>query len=138
MECTTNLDVFLKNKSEDDRSEDQETVFMSSLSLSKYQKDAIEILEKPFCMYLLTPKEGLSDINILEKKPINVQKIYRTRQLVDCLDTSNNWLESTIMEVKQDKVFIHYNGWPSRWDEWIPIDSKRLAPVHTHTNGPRK
>lgn len=28
---------------------------------------------------------------------------------------------------------IHYNGWGSRWDEWIPSNSSRLAPFRTFT-----
>ena len=31
-------------------------------------------------------------------------------------------------------VYVHYNGWPSRWDEWIPVDSPRLAPFRTRTS----
>jgi hypothetical protein len=30
-------------------------------------------------------------------------------------------------------VFVHYNGWGSRWDEWIPINSSRLATFRSHT-----
>ena len=30
-------------------------------------------------------------------------------------------------------MYIHYNGWPTRWDEWIPVDSPRLAPFRTRT-----
>ena len=30
-------------------------------------------------------------------------------------------------------LLIHYNGWPSRWDEWIRSDSERLRPFRTRT-----
>ena len=30
-------------------------------------------------------------------------------------------------------VLIHYDGWASRWDEWIAADSPRIAPLHTYT-----
>jgi hypothetical protein len=53
--------------------------------------------------------------------------------LVDCQDRFNKWFESTIVEVKEDSIFVHYNGWPDKWNEWIPINSPRLAPVHTHS-----
>eukprot|EP00475_Leptophrys_vorax_P028481 TRINITY_DN4121_c0_g1_i1.p1 TRINITY_DN4121_c0_g1~~TRINITY_DN4121_c0_g1_i1.p1 ORF type:complete len:912 (-),score=279.12 TRINITY_DN4121_c0_g1_i1:98-2833(-) len=56
--------------------------------------------------------------------------------LVDALDKTNKWYESKVLDVKENEVFIHYNGWADRWDEWIPKDSDRLAQVHTHTTGP--
>ena len=30
-------------------------------------------------------------------------------------------------------LYIHYNGWANRWDEWIDINSPRIAPFRTHT-----
>ncbi|GMH72736.1 hypothetical protein TL16_g05995 [Triparma laevis f. inornata] len=30
-------------------------------------------------------------------------------------------------------VRIRYNGWPSRWDEWVRVDSGRLSPFRTKT-----
>merc|ERR1712216_654631 len=33
-------------------------------------------------------------------------------------------------------LLIHYNGWPSRWDEWIRSDSERLRPFRTRTRHP--
>lgn len=41
-------------------------------------------------------------------------------------DVTNKWYQSTILEIKEDEIFIHYNGWGDRWDQWIPIDSHRL------------
>src|SRR5581483_1660243 len=29
-------------------------------------------------------------------------------------------------------VLIHYIGWDSRWDEWIPLWSNRVAPPQSH------
>jgi hypothetical protein len=31
------------------------------------------------------------------------------------------------------QILIHYDGWASRWDEWIAADSPRIAPLHTYT-----
>jgi len=31
------------------------------------------------------------------------------------------------------KAFIHYNGWDARWDEWLPLNSQRIAPFRTFT-----
>mmetsp|Transcript_4952 Transcript_4952/g.4864 ORF Transcript_4952/g.4864 Transcript_4952/m.4864 type:complete len:270 (+) Transcript_4952:599-1408(+) len=30
-------------------------------------------------------------------------------------------------------AYFHYNGWPTRWDEWINISSPRIQPLHAHT-----
>ena len=56
-------------------------------------------------------------------------------QWVDTLDTVGQWLEAVIMEVSPGgaQVFVHYNGWTTRWDEWLPATSPRLAPFRTHT-----
>ena len=39
------------------------------------------------------------------------------------------------MEVSADRktVLIHYNGWPTRWDEWILFSSPRIAPFRSRT-----
>lgn len=64
---------------------------------------------------------------------------YTDRQLqvgqwVDVLDTVDQWLEAQVIEVLPGpKAFIHYIGWPDRWDEWIPFDSPRIQPLRTHT-----
>jgi hypothetical protein len=79
---------------------------------------------------------------------------------VDCLDTSRQWLEATIVRVFVCRcagvghasyphvdcphsdasqsctgcphgsawVFVHYNGWEARWDEWLRKNSPRLPP----------
>jgi len=63
---------------------------------------------------------------------------FQPTMVIDVCDTVNKWYESTIRDVRADKVMVHYNGWASSWDEWIPVDSERLAPVNTHTSGPRR
>lgn len=47
---------------------------------------------------------------------------------MDALDTAGVWMKGTIMERDGRRVFIHYFGWPARWDEWIDVQSSRLAP----------
>ena len=42
-------------------------------------------------------------------------------QWVDALDTVNKWLEATVVAVRDSFVFIHYNGWDRRWDEWLHV-----------------
>lgn len=54
-------------------------------------------------------------------------------QWLDVKDTVNQWLECTVMDISEDKVLIHYHGWPSRWDEWIDFNSNRIAAFRTRT-----
>lgn len=36
-------------------------------------------------------------------------------------------LEAQVTKVIDNKVYVHYNGWGSRWDEWIDMNSPRIA-----------
>lgn len=60
---------------------------------------------------------------------------FETGQWVDVLDTVNQWLEATVMQVSEDgmKIKVHYNAWGERWDEVIDIRSHRIAPFRTKT-----
>lgn len=63
---------------------------------------------------------------------------FQVGQWVDALDTVGSWLEATVLayEERADgraRVYITYNGWPPRWDEWIDADSPRLAPFRVHS-----
>ena len=42
-------------------------------------------------------------------------------ELVDALDTVHKWLEATVVAVNGSFVYIHYNGWPRQWDEWLHV-----------------
>jgi len=46
---------------------------------------------------------------------------------VDCKDTQFKWLPAVIKKVRTGDVYVHYVGYKERWDEWIPINSDRLA-----------
>lgn len=61
---------------------------------------------------------------------------FYTGQWLDVKDTVNQWLEATILQVDQEgnRIFVHYNGWPARWDEWISTNSPRIAPFRSRTN----
>jgi len=56
---------------------------------------------------------------------------------VDVKDTVDQWLEAQIIDVRTtatgNMVFVHYNGWPSRWDEWIDAQSARIQPLRAKT-----
>ena len=60
---------------------------------------------------------------------------YYEGQWVDCLDTVENWLEATVIRVDLENrtVYITFNGWPDRWNEWLPFTSSRIAPFRSHS-----
>jgi len=69
------------------------------------------------------------------------KKNWRDFQVADTLDVKDyegTWFESTIRDIKGQKLFIHFKGWARKWDEWIPKDSDRLAPKNSHTTGPSR
>jgi hypothetical protein len=35
------------------------------------------------------------------------------------------WYKCSVLEVKDDKFKIHYEGWGSEWDEWVGTDRMR-------------
>jgi hypothetical protein len=48
------------------------------------------------------------------------------------LDTVNKLCEAEVTEVRGDTdIRVHYLGWPSKWDEWIPVGSPR---IHTYVD----
>ena len=44
---------------------------------------------------------------------------------LDARDTVQKWYESIVRDVKDGKVFIHFNNWDAKWDEVRP------SPTHT-------
>jgi len=71
---------------------------------------------------------------------IDWRQVLRVSDLIDVSDRVGKWYEGTILRIQSDclliELLIHYNGWPQQWDEWIAIDSDRLARAHIYTNGP--
>lgn len=70
----------------------------------------------------------------VKKRELKVRKFF-VGQWIDVKDTVAQWLEASVLEVDQqrERMFIHYNGWPTRWDEWLPFLSPRIAPFRTRT-----
>lgn len=52
---------------------------------------------------------------------------------IDAKDTIDQWLEAQVTNIRDNQIYIHYNGWGARWDEWIEISSHRIAVFRTHT-----
>ena len=80
-------------------------------------------------------------VNDFEKvKPISSIKGFdfsdrklKIGQWIDVKDTIDQWLEAEVINVRESQVFVHYNGWGRRWDEWIDMNSPRIAAFRTHT-----
>lgn len=80
--------------------------------------------------------ESLSEKNEEETKIESFQFPKRkllVGQWVDVKDTIDQWLEAQVIDIKDNRVYIHYNGWGTRWDEWIDMDSDRIMPFRYYT-----
>ena len=53
--------------------------------------------------------------------------------LFDVLDSGRHWLVARTEQTKDARVLVHYEHWSSRWDEWLPVNSARIAPLNSHT-----
>jgi hypothetical protein len=74
-------------------------------------------------------KEQSNSINLFNFKKRKLNK----GQWIDVKDTIEQWLEAQVVDVKDNRVYVHYNGWGTRWDEWIEMDSDRIRPFRFHT-----
>ena len=76
----------------------------------------------------------------METKPGGValggEKSFYIGQWIDVKDTVNQWLTATVMDINYEshKIFVHFNGWPVRWDEWIDWDSSRVSLFRSYTS----
>ena len=57
---------------------------------------------------------------------------------IDACDTEYIWCKATVELViktanHKDLLYIHYEGWNRKYDEYIYIDSHRLAPLGIYT-----
>eukprot|EP01083_Nonionella_stella_P066612 175578_1 len=62
-----------------------------------------------------------------EVDPDKLTSRFCVGQKVDAKDPLDKWYHATVMNVTPSRVFVSYDDWSSKWDEWIDIDSKRLA-----------
>lgn len=51
---------------------------------------------------------------------------YEIGEHVDCLDTCQKWCDATIIISEQEQVAINFTGYTSKYDEVIPLASKRI------------
>jgi hypothetical protein len=58
---------------------------------------------------------------------------------IECLDPFDRWYLCTVLKVKvPNRVFVHYQGWSLRWDEWLSLEpdgqGNRTAELGKHTD----
>lgn len=89
-----------------------------------------------------TSEQGISEVEKKEKPKDEVARMpYSEGE--DCIAESDGaWYEAVVMQVdvarKSDPYLVHYNGWESKWDEWLTKeqlmkmpDISKLAPAGT-------
>jgi hypothetical protein len=59
---------------------------------------------------------------------------YYAHQWLDVCDADGAWIEAQVLEVADGKALIHYKGWKSKYDEWLPCTPiPRVTFYQTHT-----
>lgn len=99
--------------------------YISNRRNREQQRRPLDLTEK-----LESIRQNLLSIDQILNNSRNFQKF----QWLDVKDTVDQWLEAQVVDVSASQVFIHYNGWPGRWDEWIDLISPRIQYFRTHTH----
>jgi len=59
-----------------------------------------------------------------------------TGESIEAMDGYFKWYTSTVVRTtKSGRVLVKFGDWPERFNEWIAMDSNRLAPLLTFTDG---
>ncbi len=71
-------------------------------------------------------------------EPYDSVLIPRKHQVLDGLDSVDVWQQVQIVDVRDERdgpmIKVNYIGWDEqKYDEWINIESYRIAPLHTYT-----
>lgn len=90
-------------------------------------------LQNPYLLYYFRILEEVSvlpnDINYF------MLEFLEYMNQVDVQDIKLIWYRGSIIDLdeKENCVLVHYIDWANHWDEWIKLDSGRLAPLFTKT-----
>lgn len=99
--------------------------YISNRRNREQQRRPLDLTEK-----LESIRQNLLSIDQILNNSRNFQKF----QWVDVKDTVDQWLEAQVIDVSSTQAYIHYNGWPGRWDEWIDLNSPRIQYFRTFTH----
>eukprot|EP00475_Leptophrys_vorax_P038689 TRINITY_DN6875_c0_g1_i1.p1 TRINITY_DN6875_c0_g1~~TRINITY_DN6875_c0_g1_i1.p1 ORF type:complete len:154 (+),score=31.82 TRINITY_DN6875_c0_g1_i1:676-1137(+) len=47
------------------------------------------------------------------------QQVHDVGDIVEVLDKTSKWCTARVLQVRNDEVLVHYDGWSDRWDEWV-------------------
>ena len=54
---------------------------------------------------------------------------------IDALDSINSWCMSQITHIDDSLIKVHFDGWPTKWDEWMKITSCKISPFRKNSIG---
>ena len=59
---------------------------------------------------------------------------FQVGHYVDAMDSSQKWLAAVVQQADPAKgVLIRFDGWSSKWNEWLSLRSTRLAPFRRYS-----
>lgn len=103
-----------------------------SMGFSVLEKESLEVVRQNLLTteQLFAAREEQS--NLVSKTTAiypfnNGRRKFELGQWIDVKDTIDQWLEAEVIDVRDDQIKVHYNGWGARWDEWIEMSSSRIA-----------
>lgn len=85
---------------------------------------------------LHTDDSDAGDDSIFQKaKDYDHTQEYKHDLYVDAKDSVGKWCVGQIVELDEDKNIarVHYDGWPLKYDEMIPLTSNKIAPFRYFT-----
>lgn len=81
----------------------------------------------------------IQGLNALSEKSFSLTKAWLdlldVGSEVDCLDFQGKWFVATIVSVDEEKnlLKVHFQGWPSTYDEWVHRYSGRITKIWEKT-----
>jgi hypothetical protein len=64
-----------------------------------------------------------------------IEEGFSVGDIIECQDKIPRWCIAQVVAIKEGELRVHYVGWSDKWDEWIPWNSERIAPLYSHTDG---
>ncbi|OQV22300.1 hypothetical protein BV898_03801 [Hypsibius exemplaris] len=89
----------------------------------KYVKPVARIPPEP---PILPAAAGYS---LRNKVPVGIT--FAEGERLEACDETKTWYKAKIVQVNQDagQIYVHFEGWNTRYDEWLPMFSKRIRPL---------
>eukprot|EP00466_Bigelowiella_natans_P012443 jgi/Bigna1/68368/fgenesh1_pg.6_\ len=90
-------------------------------------------------MYPYTCLEQVPAVELEEYQQRLKDRVLREGELVDVLDREDDWLPARVEKIKTDaksgqlEALVSLVEFPSKWDEWIPVCSHRIAELHEYS-----